>query len=199
MSCPRYTRGLLSSATPPQGPKPPAGAGAALTAGRDPHPHPPQRPCPARGGPTPPARRAPLQKLAGRGSSALSPHPSPGPTRVPGPSAPLTPPAPLPSHTPGPGHGRALLGPHGAGLPRAAGGRRRRRGPGRARAAPGARPPRYLRCPPPPAAAVAPRPRSARREARLGEQDNMAPAAAHPEAERVTALTRAGAARLHLY
>lgn len=197
MSCPRYTRGLLSSATPPAGPQASCWRGSGADSGPGPAPAPATKALPCQGRPhtASPASPAPETRRPGQ----LSPHPSPGPTRVPGPSAPLTPPAPLPSHTPGPGHGRALLGPHGAGLPRAAGGRRRRRGPGRARAAPGARPPRYLRCPPPPAAAVAPRPRSARREARLGEQDNMAPAAAHPEAERVTALTRAGAARLHLY
>lgn len=101
MSCPRYTRGLLSSATPPQGPKPPAGAGAALTAGRDPHPHPPQRPCPARGGPAPPARRAPLQKLAGRGSSALTPHRGPPGCRAP--QRPSRPPLPSPHTPPAPG------------------------------------------------------------------------------------------------
>lgn len=55
-------------------------------------------------------------------------------------------------------------------------------------------PPRYLRAPPPPAAgaAVTAAAFSPLFASRLHEQDNMAPAGAAPEAECVTALTRAG-------
>lgn len=61
-------------------------------------------------------------------------------------------------------------------------------------------PPRYLRAPPPPAAgaAVTAAAFSPLFASRLHEQDNMAPAGAAPEAERVTALTRAGRTRTPL-